>query len=148
MPIGSSDPFLIWLLALPLIISLGFLGWAIYDRNLETRLKSTGILVQGEILSVGKDSHVGNSYFYVIYQYRGEPTQPDLLIQRQAVSQAHHAQLQPGQEITVNFLAGNPDRSRLAGLDRDESTQQMALRRAGLVFVIWLILLGVALLQG
>src|SRR5258708_4876079 len=141
MSVGSSDPVLIWLLALPLIISAGFVGWAIYDRTLETRLKREGIAAQGEIVSVGKDSHAGNTDFYVIYQYRTAANESDPIIERQAISRTHHASLQPGQQVAVSYLPGEPIRSRLAGLDRDEITQQMALRRAGVVFVIWLILL-------
>ncbi len=144
---SSSDPFLIWLLALPLIISAGFVGWAIYDRTLEARLKREGIPAQGEIVSVGKDSHAGNTNFYVLYQYQTDSQAPDPIIDRQAISRAHHAQLQPGQQVAVSYLRGNPIRSRLAGLDRDEVTQQMALRRAGIIFVIWIVLLVVALLQ-
>jgi hypothetical protein len=134
-------------LALPLV----FIGMALftagYEQWLKNRLQQAGITIEATIVELIRDVWRGTRNCYLSYEYKTQAG--ELEIQRQPISQSHYNRLQDSDNrvVLIGYLPDNPSTSRLMGEDEDFVVRDSALKRAGLLFVAWLVLLVVALLQ-
>lgn len=89
------------------------------------RLQQSGVITQGRISSRTISSGKSTSY-YLIYQFNvnGSDTK---FTRKQAVRHATYEQHPEGSPVTVAYLPNNPNISRLAGKDSDDSVMQTSL---------------------
>jgi hypothetical protein len=134
-------------LALPLVFVAMALFTAGYEHWLKHRLQHTGITTEAAIVELIRDVWRGTRNYYLSYEFK--PAAGDTQLQRQSISQSHYDRLQtsPDRVVLVSYLPTNPDLARLTGEDEDFTVRNSALKRAGVLLVIWFVLLIVAVNQ-
>jgi hypothetical protein len=103
------------------------------------RLQQSGVITQGTIISRTLSSGKSTSY-YLTYEFsvKGSDTR---FTRQQTVRRAAYEAHPEGSLVTVAYLPDDPNVSRLAGKDADDSVMQASVPESGLFVLITLVIM-------
>ncbi|MEP7284568.1 MAG: DUF3592 domain-containing protein [Chloroflexota bacterium] len=140
MPANDSN-FTLVLLAIPPLFILAFLASAFYNEWLATQLSQSGVITEAQIVDLGCDSWRGTRHCYVVYEFTNSAQVTE---GRQTISETHFSRLQKGDQVVASYFPQRPTVSRLVGTDLDPAARNAALRRALAIFVMWIVIIVLA----
>ena len=112
------------------VLTITYLWWAVREYLIARRLHQSGTSTSASVVELGKVWWTRNLNYYVIYKftYRGEVQ--EIASRKQSVGWIHYGKLRTGGMVEIKYLPSNPQVSRLAGVDTDNTSRDLALLSA------------------